>query len=270
MLQAMIEAGLNDEPISGAGPLPYPRTVVDGAEGNSSAGVIGSGLLERDDGGEKVGENSWMPGVGRVNVTTNGWKDDQGGQCWNVTFSSAIGAVGPLSVAAAPMLSGIGASVNVEVLQTANPISGSFSLRFLSDKDSGATATSKIPHNASAETVSQALMELPGVAFVKTTRTNPTDNCADGLCRDGSPSLTDDTRGGFTTSGGGLQWTVELATRVGNTEPSSPTVEVQSVHDSGEGGETRRTEEGQFDWPQAVDNLEGEGARVEVMLLRGR
>lgn len=238
-LQSKIEDGLNTETVTGPGPLPYPR---DATRDTTVGDRVGSAEL-------------WVPGVGRVNVTTNGSVDDMGGRCWNATFSSAIGAVGPMTVSSTSTsastsaqqsssgnkLSGLGAAVTVETLQSGNSISGNFSIQF------GGEKTAILPSAVSAKAVSEALLELQSVAFARTTRTSPLARCGDGLCSDGQ------------TSGGGLQWTVELGTRVGNAEPSSPTVFV-GKSEMGIGG----IEEGDFDWPEVVSYLEGDGAMVSV------
>ncbi|CAM9745851.1 unnamed protein product, partial [Hapterophycus canaliculatus] len=250
-LQHMIEAGLNAEPVDDPGPLPLPR-------------FVGGGTEVGGDGGE-----SWVPGVGRVDVTTDGYVDDVGGRCWNVTFSSAVGAVGPMSISSTAStldggeghsgnkLTGVGAGVSVETLQTGNTISGNFSVKFRGGDGDGDGAgdttheTVPLPAMASAGTISEALLELPGVSFARTARNVPTEavavGCSDGLCLVGADP------------GGGLEWIVELGTRVGNAEPSSPTVIV------GEWSEGGKAKEGDFDWPE-VDgrSLEGEGAAVYI------
>lgn len=250
-LQHMLEAGLNAEPVDGPGPLPFPR-------------FAGGGSEAPGDGGQ-----SWVPGVGRVNVTTDGYVDDVGGRCWNVTFSSALGAVGPVTISTAAAISdgggghegnkltGAGAEVSVETLQAGNTISGNFSVKFRGgDGDGGGVAdttheTVPLPATASAETISEGLLELPGVSFARATRSVPAETvavgCSDGLCLVGP------------RPGGGLQWIVELGTRVGNAEPSSPTVVV------GGWSEGVEAKEGEFDWPEVVGgNLEGEGAAVRI------
>lgn len=251
-MQRMIEAGLNAEPVDGSGPLPFPR-------------FAGGGIEAGGDGGE-----SWVPGVGRVNVTADGYVDEVGGRCWNVTFSSAVGAVGPVIISTAAStsdggggghegnkLTGVGAAVSVETLQVGNTISGNFSIKFRGgDEDGDGVAditheTVPLPAMASAETISDALLDLPGVSFARTTRSVPAEavtvGCSDGLCLVG-PS-----------PGGGLEWIVELGTRVGNAEPSSPTVVVGGWSEGGD------AEEGKVDWPE-VDggNLEGDGAAVRI------
>lgn len=238
VLQSIIEDGLNTEPVDGPGPLPSPR----------------SGRRAR--GNE---EDPWVPGLGRVNVSTDGVVDDVGGRCWNVTFSSAVGAVGPMTILTAPSgsasasvqqqqeqdsgnkLSGLGAAVTVETLQVGIALAGNFSLKI------GGGETARLPVTATALAVSEALLELPGVEFAHATRTNPVASCGDGLCSVGQ------------TPGGGLEWTVQLGTRVGNAEPSSPTA---AVGRWGEG--TRAMEEGEFDWPEVVGFLEGDGAMVSL------
>lgn len=255
-LQSLIEDGLNAEPVDGPGPLPFPRARTGGGDGEESS--------------------PWVPGVGRVNVTTDGIVDNVGGRCWDVTFSSAVGVVGPLTVSA-PLssssstmtstadgssrggnrLTGLGAAVSVETLQAGNTISGSFSIKFTGDGGGGDHATThetaQLPTTASAAAVSEALLELPGVAFARTTRSVPAEavsaaGCSDGLCRVGP------------TPGGGLEWIVELGTRVGNAEPSSPTVAVGTWAEAGGTGG-----EGVFGWPE-VDGgqLAGEGAAVSL------
>lgn len=241
-MQDIIEAGLNAEPVGGPGPLPFPRS----AAGDTAAAADG--------------EPSWAPGVGRVNVSSDGYVDDEGGRCWTVTFSSAIGAVGLMTVSATGdgeadgnRLTGLGAAVSVEIVQVGNAISGTFSVRFRGGgTGEPAHETVQLPVTASAAEVSEALLELPGVSFARTTRTLPAEavaaGCSDGLCRVGP------------APGGGLEWIVELGTRVGSAEPSSPTVVVGAWEDGGEG-----VQEGEFDWPEVEgSNLEGEGAEIRV------
>ncbi|CAN0423220.1 unnamed protein product, partial [Ectocarpus sp. 12 AP-2014] len=241
-VQDMIEAGLNAEPVGGPGPLPFPR---------STAG---------DTGAAADGEPSWVPGVGRVNVSSDGYVDDEGGRCWTVTFSSAIAAVDLMTVSATGdseaegnRLTGLGAAVSVETVQVGNAISGTFSVRFRGGGTGKPThETAQLPVTASAAAVSEALLELPGVSFVRTTRTFPAEavsaGCSDGLCRVGP------------APGGGLEWIVELGTRVGSAEPSSPTVVVEAWEGGGEG-----VQEGEFDWPEVEgSNLEGKGAEIRV------
>lgn len=258
----MIETGLNAEPVDGPGPFPFPRATTGGGGGSEEAG-------------EDV--EPWVPGVGRVNVTTDGHVDDAGGRCWNVTFSSAVGAVGPMKISASASasassstsvdgdsngngggssrLTGLGAAASVETLQAGNTISGSFSIKFRGGGEGEEThETAQLSATASAAAVSEALLELPGVSFARTARSTPSeavaDGCSDGLCRVGP------------TPGGGLEWVVELGTRVGNTEPSSPTLAVWGW--SEEDGEDVEAE-GVFDWPEVEGgNLEGEGAAVAV------
>ncbi len=255
-LQGLIEAGLNAEPVDGPGPLPFPRS------GDGGAAAVGA---------EGSSSSSWTPGVGRVNVTTDGFVDDSGGRCWNVTFSSAIGAVGPMTVdvggdtggRGGSRLTGLGAAVSVETLQAGNTISGNFSIKFAGGDGDDAAAeeeegeesheTVQLSTTASAAAVSEALLRLPGVSFARTTRSVPAEavtaaGCGDGLCRAGP------------APGGGLEWVVELGTRVGNAEPASPTIAVAGWEEDGEGAG-----EGVFDWPE-VDggNLEGQGAAVAV------
>lgn len=238
-LQGIIEGGLNTEPVDRPGPLPYPRS----------------------GGGEGKGAASWVPGVGRVNVTTDGYVDDVGGRCWNVTFSSAVGTVGPMSVSTVSSasttppttvrsgsengnkLSGLGAEVTIDTLQAGNAISGNFSLTF------GGDETVLLSAMASAGEISQALRGLPSVAFARSSRTDPASSCGgDGLCTVGQ------------TPGGGFEWVVELGTRLGNTEPSSPTVAV-----GGWAGGIEEVEEGAFEWPGVASYLEGDGAEISVV-----
>ena len=237
-LEAMIEDGLNTEPVNRPGPLPYPRS----------------------GGGKSSEAEPWVPGVGRVNVTTDGYIDDVGGRCWNVTFSSAVSTVGPMTVSTAPSasttsltivqsgrgygnkLSGLGAEVTIDTLQAGNAISGNFSLAF------GGAETARLSAMASAGDVQEALLELPTVAFARASRTDPASSCSgDGLCSVGQ------------TPGGGFEWVVELGTRVGNAEPSSPTVAV-----GGWTGGIEEVEEGAFEWPEVASYLEGDGATVSV------
>lgn len=207
-----------------------------------------------DDKGRKQPEFSWAAGVGRVNVTSNGLVDDEGGRCWSVTFSSAIGAVGPLTVSAASAsttstrqrhegnkLSGLGAVAIVKTLRIGNTISGNFSLRFAGEE------TIALAPFASAETISEALMELPEVEFARATRVLPFACDGNLRCYSGQ------------TPGGGMEWVVEMDTHLGNTEPESPTVSV-GRWDEG----VWEVEEGKYDWPEAVTYLGGSGAGATI------
>ena len=185
-------------------------------------------------------------GVGRVNVTTDGIIDDERGRCWNVTFSSVVGPIGPMTLSARQgrggnKLSGLGASATVETLRPGSAGSGNFYLRFAGEN------TKILPTTASAESVSEALMELEAVTFARTTRSLPTAYRGDVLCSTEQ------------RSGDGLEWTVEMATRLGNMEPTSPTIPVMRL---GEG--VSNVQEGAYDWPEAFSYLEESGVVVTV------
>lgn len=233
VFEAMIEDGLNSHPVETSGPLTHTR---------SKSVSAGAGPDPDDPGPQELSES----GVGGVNVTTNGLVDDAGGRCWNVTFSTAVDAVGPLT-AASTRLTGSGAAVRLGTLEAGNVISGAFALRFLGQK------TPPIAWNASASAIEEALLEIPGVAFARATRTNPVADCLDGLCREGGE--------GGRTPGGGLQWTVELTTRIGSAEPSFPTVAVEAARGGGGDGALR---EGEFEWPEVVSFLRGSGATAAL------
>lgn len=239
-LQDIIEEGLNTEPLDRPRMLPSARS---------------SGSMIDGKGGEKL-EISWAAGVGRVNVTTDGLVDDEGGRCWSLTFSSAVGAVGPLTVSTASAsasttsarqrhegnkLSGLGAAATVKTLRAGNTISGNFSLRF-----AGEETTALVP-SASAEAISEALMELPEVEFARATRVLPIACHGNLRCNSGQ------------TPGGGLEWVVEMGTRLGNAEPESPTVAVGRLDEG-----IWDIEEGEYDWPEAVSYFEGSGAGARI------
>lgn len=237
-LKALIEDGLNGVPVDGAaGSLPHRR-----AHAESSVGAA----LETNGTSESGHQEPWVSGVGSVNVTASGVTNDEGGRCWNITFSSAIGFVGQM-IASSSKLSGLGAAVSVKTLEAANQITGDFALHFLGRE------TVRISWDAPAVVVSNALLGIPAVKFARTTRTNEVADCLDGLCREGL--------GRGQTPSGGLEWTVELGTWVGNTEPSSPTATVGvTADDAGGAG----LEEGIFEWPEAVSYLGGGGVKVEI------
>lgn len=235
-LQGIIEDGLNTEPLDGPRMLPNAR----------SSKIDGKGRKKPD--------FSWPAGVGRVNVTSDGQVDDEGGRCWSVTFSSAVGAVGPLTVSAASAstsstrqrhkgnkLSGLGAAATVKTLRVGNTISGNFSLRFAGEE------TTALAPSASAEAITEALMELPDVEFARATRVLPFACDGNLRCYSGQ------------TPGGGMEWVIEMGTRLGNSEPESPTVAV-GRWDEG----IWEVEEGEYDWPEAVSYFGGSGAGARI------
>ncbi|CAM9230395.1 unnamed protein product, partial [Choristocarpus tenellus] len=237
-LEVYIESSLNSEPVDGPGPYPFPR------EQHSR---VGHSSVERV-------EQYWTPGVGRVNVTSNGEVDDQLGRCWNVTFVTATGnvpeAMVPISTThqniqsssfaniSHQLLTGINASVSVDTLVDGNTLGGTFLLGFRGGWTAG------IGVDATVAEVQNSLLALPGVISARVYRSDPglpVNRCSDGLCREGGPS-----------PGGGRVWTVELGTREGNTEPSSPTA-------------SEALDEGEWEWPEVVGRfLTGTGAQVEL------
>ena len=148
-------------------------------------------------------------GIGRVSVSRvehNARQHDA--FVWTVTFDSYVGNPGevdstPLTVT--NLLTGIGANVEIATIQTGNSIGGQFSLSVL-----GGT-TAKMNHDVTAEDMKKALLEgVPNLEHALVHRTDPTNNCNDGFCKEGP------------TKEGGYTWTLVLMTYADNITPTFP------------------------------------------------
>ena len=171
------------------------------------------------------------PGVGRVDVARVPFESG-GGYQWTITFRSAIGDVQEMR--ATGHLRGLGASVAVETLREGNSIGGEFQLVY----GSGGATTRPMPFDVSGAAMKAALEEdIPEVLHAEVERTDPTNNCADGLCEN-SP-----------TPGGGNTWTVLLTTADGNVSPVAPT-------------RPEAETSGAFRWLSVISALTGEGAQL--------
>ena len=101
----------------------------------------------------------------------------------------------------------------MRTLQDGNEIGGTFSINFQNN------SVENIPHNVTAEGLKIILLSLPTVVSAYVHRNNPTDNCNDGLCSDG------------TSLSGGLKWSAYVTTNstYGDTTPYYPS-QVRSLH----------------------------------------
>ena len=143
-------------------------------------------------------------GVGLVDVSRS-LQDEQEGFTWKITFTTAIGNVAQLT--ATSQLLGFGANITTYTEREGNEIGGTFQLEFQGVR------TAPIPAAVSATGLQAILQALPMVSTAYVTRTDPTENCDDGLCLNGP----------FTSRG--LLWTVYVTTNgsYDNVTPTSPT-----------------------------------------------
>ena len=149
-------------------------------------------------------------GAGRFQVSRS-LQDAQAGYLWQITFTSAIGNVDQIE--AVSFLQGLGANISSGTIQEGNEIGGSFKLSF------DGFQTAPISSLESALGMRSKLEALPSVSFAFV-RSDPTNNCDDGLCSNGpSPSH-------------GLVWTAYVATNeeFGNVTPYSPTSPLADVN----------------------------------------
>ena len=99
-----------------------------------------------------------------------------------------------------------GADISLDTIKHGNTIGGTFALRFLGN------VTRSISHDVSAAELEEILLDdIDSLSTVNVIRTDPTDNCNDGFCRNG-PGRS-----------GGYTWTLTLTTQNGNISPFSPT-----------------------------------------------
>ena len=157
---------------------------------------------------DTIDRSNIVPGIGRVEVSRvqHGYS---GGYEWRITFLSAIGNIGeddsgPMSIT--NILSGIGASANIETVTDGNTISGTFALKFLGAE------TRRLQHDISGPEMELAFVnDVPGIINASVTRSGTHPKCNDGFCRN-SPDQT-----------GGYTWTLSIATNVANLSPFTPT-----------------------------------------------
>jgi hypothetical protein len=146
-------------------------------------------------------------GIGVVDVVRDRY-GTSGGYQWKITFQSAVGDLGkdssPLKVS--NLLVSKGADISLETIRNGNTIGGTFALRFLGNM------TRPISHDVSAAELKEILLnDIDSLSTVDIIRSDPTDNCHDGFCRNG-PGRS-----------GGYSWTLTLTTQIGNISPVSPT-----------------------------------------------
>ncbi len=146
-------------------------------------------------------------GVGIVNVSRS-ISDATEGYTWTITFTTAIGNIEQLQVKS--YLIAAGAQAYTRTIQDGNEIGGTFSLSF-----QGYTS-SPIPAAATAAQLQAILLEIPVVTTAFARRTDPTQNCDDGLCLNGPYPAR------------GLLWSIFVTTDSDNNNitPTSPTSSV--------------------------------------------
>ena len=158
--------------------------------------------------------DSSSAGVGLVNVTRSG-SDPQEGFTWNITFTTAIGNIDQIQVKS--YLIGKGASAYTRTLRDGNEIGGSFTLAFQGYN------TDPIPAAATALELKEILLRIPVVSTAFVRRTDPTQNCDDGLCLNGPYPAR------------GLLWSVYISTNatyndITPTSPTSPIAQVSPIN----------------------------------------
>eukprot|EP00986_Skeletonema_menzelii_P018335 scaffold26628_cov149-Skeletonema_menzelii.AAC.2 len=145
-------------------------------------------------------------GIGAVEVTRDRF-GSSGGYQWNITFQSAVGNVGKDSsqLKVTNLLVSNGADISLETIRQGNTIGGTFALRFLGN------VTRSINHDVSAAELKEILLDdIDSLSTVNIIRSDPTDNCNDGFCKNGPQRS------------GGYTWTLTLTTQAGNVSPFSP------------------------------------------------
>lgn len=148
-------------------------------------------------------------GIGKVSVSRVKNSPLQfGTHVWSITFESFVGNVGevdstPLTVT--NLLTGIHADVQISTVQHGNSIGGNFKLSFL-----GST-TNPMSHDVTASEMETELKRaISDLEHVFVHRTDPTNNCNDGYCKNGP------------TKEGGYTWTLTLFTYTDNVTPTFP------------------------------------------------
>ena len=156
---------------------------------------------------DTIDRSDLSAGIGVVEVTRERFGSN-GGYQWNITFQSSIGNVrkdvGELKVT--NLLASKGADISLMTNRYGNTIGGTFALRFLGN------VTRSIRHDVSAAELEEILLnDIESLSTVNVIRSDASDNCNDGFCKN-SPGLS-----------GGYTWTLTLTTQVGNISPFSPT-----------------------------------------------
>ena len=147
---------------------------------------------------------SGRAGVGLVNVTRSRPTEEQG-YTWTVVFTSAIGNIAQMT--AQSYLQGLQAEVWTDTLVNGNEIGGTFTLSFQGHRSESISA------RESAEGLRQKLVNMPIIQSAYVERSDPTENCDDGLCENGP------------FQGRGFVWSIYVTTdeSVDNYTPTSPT-----------------------------------------------
>eukprot|EP00984_Skeletonema_dohrnii_P017050 scaffold7682_cov137-Skeletonema_dohrnii-CCMP3373.AAC.4 len=156
---------------------------------------------------DKFDRRDARSGIGAVEVTRDRF-GPSGGYQWNITFQSAVGNIGKDSsqLTVTNLLVSKGADISLETIRHGNSIGGTFALQFLGN------VTRSISHDVSATELAAILLEdVDSLSTVDVIRSDPTDNCNDGFCRNGPQRS------------GGYIWTLTLTTQTGNVSPFSPT-----------------------------------------------
>lgn len=146
-------------------------------------------------------------GIGAVEVNRDRF-GPSGGYQWKITFQSAVGNIGKDSsqLKVTNLLVSKGANITLDTIRHGNTIGGSFALQFLGN------VTRSISHDVSAAELKEILLnDIDALSTAAVIRSDPTDNCNDGFCRNGPQRS------------GGYTWTLTLTTQTGNISPFSPT-----------------------------------------------
>lgn len=145
-----------------------------------------------------------IAGAGEVTVSRSTQTDEEG-YTWSITFSTAIGNIEQMKFT--NYLQGLKAGMTLDTLQNGTEILGTFTLGY-----QGAV-TAPILAAETAAGFKAKLLALPSVVSAFVTRTDPTQNCDDGLCPNGP------------NPGRGLVWTVYVTSNYtrDNVSPDSPT-----------------------------------------------
>eukprot|EP00981_Chlorochromonas_danica_P011120 scaffold3756_cov180-Ochromonas_danica.AAC.12 len=176
-------------------------------------------------------------GVGFVSVTRSG-ADPQEGYTWNITFTSAIGNIEQIRATSWLWADGAETNIIVRTLRDGNELGGSFQLEFQGYK------TKPILSSETAASLRKKLLALPVVTSAFVDRSDPTNNCDDGLCQNGPYPAR------------GLLWVVYVTTDltaddVTPTSPTSPLALETAPY---------------YHFTADGSALTGQGANVEVLL----
>ncbi len=156
----------------------------------------------------RIDRTSITPGVGRVAISRFVF-GSSGGYEWRITFQTAVGNIGevdssPLTIK--NLLTGKGATTEIETLINGNSIGGNFTLNLFNAE------TGPMDHDISADQMEEVLIkQIPEIVNANVSRSGGQINCNDGFCRDGPDPA------------GGYLWQIHITTKMDNVSPYSPT-----------------------------------------------